>query len=324
MKRPIYTIGLIATVCCVTTACNRTPRNMCCEVVDETYVHKYGVEVPQQDWTARGEHGQVISTLNNGVVVTKSYAGGELDDDTTYTFPHSTTIEKVETYSNGVLVKEVLNTLSGIPTQETVYKDDRSKDMTIWYEKGSPKSVEHYDSSGLLIEGTYYDARHQLDARVVNGEGMRFVRDGYGQLLSKDTIQGGALTTRTTYHPNGTPNEITPYVNGIVEGQRKTYLPAGEPNTVETWENGKQTGITVFYLNGEKYSEVPFTNGIRTGVERRYRDGKEVVQEIAWKDNQKHGLSKNYVGDAEQAQWFYQDKPVSKNKFESMSGTLTQ
>lgn len=317
-------IGFIAATCFVTTACNRTPRNVGCDVVEETYVHKYGVPVPQQDWQARGEHGQVISTLKDGVIVTKQFNGGILDGDTTYTFPHSNLIEKIQTYSKGTLTKETLYYHSGVPMQETLIQANGSKNVKIWYENGSPKNIEDYDTAGLLTQGQYYDGRNQLEARIDNGEGIRHMRDAYGQLLSKDTIQGGVLTTGTTYHPNGSPKEITPYVKGVVEGERRTYLPAGEPNTVEQWVGGKQHGATVQYQNGEKVSEATYVNGSKTGLERHYRDGSEVIGEISWKSDQKHGPSTSYAGENPQTEWFLQGKPVSKAKFDSSGGALAQ
>ena len=83
-------------------ACFTSCQRRCCDkqdVVMETYVHKYGVEVPADDWASRGENGQVITSLGNSVKVVKPYTNGALDGETTYTFPHSDTIEKVETYA---------------------------------------------------------------------------------------------------------------------------------------------------------------------------------------------------------------------------------
>ncbi len=69
----ILSCGVILTSC----ALKDTEREMY-RVVDEKYVHKYGLNVPQNDWQSRGENGQVISTLDNGVIVTKMYHSGIL------------------------------------------------------------------------------------------------------------------------------------------------------------------------------------------------------------------------------------------------------
>lgn len=323
MKRSAYTLGLMATACVVATACNRTPRNTSEEVVRETYVHKYGVSIPAEDWTARGEDGQVISTMKDGVVVTKPFSSGTLNGDKTYTFPHSNLVERVETYSNGNLAKETHFYQSGVPAKETAYHADGAQTHTVWYENGSPKSIETHAES-RLVQGQYYDGRNMMESRVDNGEGVRNVRDGYGQLQSRDTIQDGRLTTRTTYHPNGSPKEITPYSNDIVHGERRTYLPAGEPNTIEQWANGSQTGKTIQYVNGEKYSEATYVNGVKNGPEHRFRDGTEVTHEVTWKDDQQHGPTTSFIGETPQTEWYYQNKPVSKSKYDSMSGALAK
>lgn len=318
------TYGLLVVAGLSVTACNRTPRNVGYDVVEETYVHRYGVPVPQQDWEARGEHGQVISRLKDGVIVTKQYNAGILEGDTTYTFPHSNLIEKVESYNNNTLTKETLYYHSGVPMQETDFAADGSKHVKVWYENGSPKSIEDYDAAGLMTLGQYLDGRNQLEARIDNGEGVRHMRDAYGQLLSKDTIQGGVMTTRTTYHQNGSPKEIIPYSNGIVDGELKTFLPGGEPNTIEQWVSGKQHGITTQYQNGEKVSESTYVSGVKTGIERRYHNGDEMISEIMWKNNLQHGPTVSYVGATPHTEWYHQGKPVSKAKFDSLMGALAQ
>lgn len=318
--RTLFVMSTLVTIGFALTGCQETYQGNGAEVVDTTYVHKYGVEVPSYDWSARGQDGQVVSTLMNGVVVSKSYSGGILNGDTSYTFPHSQSIEKVETYSQGNLTKELINSLSGAPLQDTRIQPDGAKSITIWYENGSPKSIESYNPTGLLVHGEYYDLRHQMEASIDNQEGIRIIRDGYGQLLSKDTVQAGKMTSRTTFYPNGAPQDITPFSNGIVEGQRKCFLPAGEPKSVEAWSGGKQSGITVLYQNGEKNAEISYAGGMKNGVERHYRDGSTVVEEISWRDNLRHGPSRTYVGSTVKTNWFSEGQPVSENNFELLNG----
>lgn len=305
----------LAVVACVSTACQRQDMYTV-PVVEETYVHKYGVEVPSYDWQERGQNGQVITTLGNGVLVTKNYSNGILDRDSTYSFPHSNAIEKVETYDQNKLIKTTLNYPSGATMQEVDYASDGSRGIVSWYENGASKSVEELNPSGMLIHGEYRDQSGKLDSQVDNSEGTRTVRDNYGQLVSRDTIQNGMMTLSSAYHPNGTPSEVIPYRNGAIEGQHRTYLPAGEPNTVGTWVDGKQNGITIVYKNGEKFAEVPYVNGMKNGVERRYRDGNILIEEICWKNDQKHGPDKVYIGGNNvQTSWFYDGQPMSEDKY---------
>jgi antitoxin component YwqK of YwqJK toxin-antitoxin module len=303
----------------IVNACQSTPqRRTPCDIVDETYVHKYGVEVAPDDWASRGQHGQVVSTLKNGVVVTKSYTGGILEGDTSYTFPQSSTIDKIETYSQGVLVKEAFNYISGSPKKEIIYPSPNQQMATTWYDNGSPMSNEEF-INGRLAQAQYYNPNHQVEARVVEGEGIRIVRDDFGQKIASDTIKNGQLTIKTTYHPNGAPHEVISHANNEYDGEKRTYHPGGEPNTIETWNNGKLNGTFTVFQNGEIFSQIPYVNGKKNGIERHYKDGTVVVEEISWVNDQKHGPSNVYVGDKVQTNWFFQDKPVSKVGFDNLS-----
>lgn len=308
-----YFVGLLPIIL-ATTACSR---NTCdTECVDQTYVHKYGVAVPSDFWTSSGEHGSVISTMADGVVITRTYAAGLLDGDTTYSFPHSDKIQKRETYSQGTVIRETEYFFDGTPQKEIEYDSPMGmKTVSTWYLGGTPKSVEQF-SGDLLFNGQYYTLHNQNDASINNYEGSRLVRDEYGQIVATDVVKAGQLSLRTTYHPNGSPKECTPFKNGLVDGTKQSYHPAGEPNTIEQWAAGQQHGTTVIYQHGEKYAEVPFNNGNKHGVETRYRDGEEVVQEISWSNGQLHGPSTTYVGESSKSDWYFQGSPTSKTDYE--------
>lgn len=289
------------------------------EIVDETYVHRYGVPVSPEDWSASGNYGQIVSTLANGVVVTKSYQAGVLDGDTTYSYPHSSAIEKVESYMNGVLQKESVYYISGAPKQETIYHNPQNRTVTSWYESGITKSKEDFQGN-LLFQASYYGQNNQIESQVVNYNGTRTRRDDYGLLVSVDTIDKGQQTLRTTYHQNGSPKEVIPYANNQVHGLVKTYLPAGEPLTVEEWSHGIQSGKTTEFFNGEKAADSTYVNGQKHGIEKRYRDGHQVVQEISWVDGQKHGPANSFIGNVSKTDWYWQDKPVSKPNYDMLNG----
>jgi antitoxin component YwqK of YwqJK toxin-antitoxin module len=297
-------IGLLTSAC----ASRGGGRN---DVVDVTYVHPYGVEVPPENWTSNG---QVISTLKNGVVMNRNYKEGILEGETTYTYPHSDTIAKVETYSNGTLVKDIEKYPSGASAREIIHQDPSRKLLTTWYESGTPQGhEEHHDD--MLIEGHYFDPSHQLESSVSNGEGVRTQRDGYGQLVSVDSIQNGQMVLQTASHPNGTPKEIASFQDKQMDGVRRTFFPSGEPNTHEEWSNGVQHGTTTVFRNGEKYAEVPYANGRKHGIERRYRDGNQLVEEITWAAGKMHGPYRTYIGNTIKTDWYYLDKQVSEAQF---------
>lgn len=304
----------ISTVALISVGCQKK----CCDevpVVSSTYVHRYGVSVPSDFWEEAGQHGQVMSTLADGVVITRTYEGGLLDGDTTYSFPHSSQMEKRETYVQGKLVKEIVYFFDGTPRQETVF-DPLSgvNTVSVWYLNGTPKSVEH-TSGNRILEGEYYTLQNQRDAHVEGGEGTRLIRDDYGQLLSTDTIRQGQLCLRTTYFPNGSPRESITYVDGLVSGEKRTYYPAGEPNSVEQWCDGSQHGVTLLYQHGEVYAEVPYVNGQKQGIEVRYRDGTEIVQEVNWERGRMHGPSTTYVEECATTDWYHMGSPCTESDY---------
>ena len=311
MRHLIILIFLIL----MTTACARHHNS---DVVDETYVHKYGITVPRDDWNSRGMHGHVITKLNNGVTITKTYVAGVLNGESTYSFAHSETVEKIETYAEGILVKDLTHYRSGGPRQEIQYLSPSTKTVKVWYESASPQCIEHYQDD-QLIEAVYTTPSNQLESTINNGEGTRINRDQYGQLVSQDEIESGQLVCCITYHSNGTPKEITPYQNGKPEGLRKTFLPTGEPNTIEEWVNEKQHGTTIIFQNGEKIAEVPYFNGIKNGVEKRYTNETLVVEEVTWKNDLRHGPTHTYVGTTKNTQWFIQGQQVSRNQYDRLS-----
>jgi len=314
MRSTYATLLLLAVT---TTACNR-PVSQGQQVVSETYIHKYGVEIPQEQWTSRGQQGKVVSTLSDGVTLTKSFEGGVLDGDTTYSFPHSDTIEKVQTYANGEMIREVIHYASGKPAQESIYNGPNT-DVTRWYENGAPLSKEHFDASGL-VSGEYFTSKNQMESRIVNGEGIRIQHDAYGQMVSNDTFVGGHVTLVTAYHPNGSPKEVSPYVNDKINGIRRTYLPAGEPNSQEHWVDGNQQGTTLLFKNGEKYAEVPYVNGAKTGLERHFRNGKDVVEEITWVNDVRQGPCRTMIGDLTKTEWYHRGEIVPKHQYDVMNG----
>jgi antitoxin component YwqK of YwqJK toxin-antitoxin module len=317
-KLHFFSLAGLTALSIVLSACSGPSNYMDEYVLDETYVHRYGMEVPQDFWQSSGEHGNVISTMSDGVVISRSYSSGMLDGDTTYTYPHSSQIQKCESYRSGALAKETEYFYDGTPKYQTEFQPNNRQLATAWYLTGNPKSIETYDD-GRLEAGEYFTAINQRDTLVSDGQGIRLSRDDYGQLLSTDKIENGQMVLCQTYHPNGSPKEMVPYRNGQIDGVKRTYQPAGEPDTIEQWVAGKQEGLSLVYQHGEKFAEVPYVNGEKHGVECRYRDGSSKVQEISWHSGQMSGPSTTYVGDSTKTEWYYQGKPVSKADYEFIS-----
>lgn len=283
---------------------------------EQTYVHKYGLEVEPDYWCESGQNGCIITKMRDGVTVTQTFANGMLNGDASYTFPHQTQVQRREFYENDNLIKQTIYLPSGVPLESTEYDSPTIWTTTVWYENGHPKAIEKFDRN-LLVTGKYYNMQNQKDSWVYNGMGERMSRDSEGHLISLDTFRGGELVEKTFFHPNMCPKEIISFACGKVHGERKTYYPGGDPMAFEVWTEGKKNGTTIIFQNGEKYAEVPFLDGKKNGVERRFRDGSVVTQEITWYEDKMHGPTYTYVGDAIQSDWFYNGRLTSRSNFES-------
>lgn len=288
------------------------------EVVDQSYIHRYGVPIEGDNWQAQGSSGQVVTTLKSGVVVTSTYANGSRHGDTTYTYPHSELIERAEVYDSSSLAKETQFYRNGTPSHEKVYYAPGCAKAVTWYENGAPLCQEHLEN-GQIVKGEYFDLNHRPDSTVENGNGIRTRRDSFGHIIAVDKVSNGSVSTTQTFHPNGAVKEEIPYVNGQIHGQLKTYHPDGVPVSIQTWTDGERTGSTRYFENGEVSAEVPYVRGVKEGVEKRYRNGKVVVSEATWSGDVLHGPSCSYVGEVTKTDYFYQGAPISRTAYEKMT-----
>jgi len=284
-------------------------------VVQERYVHQYGMEIGADEWESRGQSGQVIATLDNGVVVTKEYSAGTLNGETSYTFPHSSLIEHVDTFQEGALVKTIYNDSTGNPKEEVRFSEGNQKIVTNFYESLAPRSREMYRND-CLSRGVYYTRDNKIEATIEGGRGTKILRNENGELVGEAVIDAGKLVKETHFYPNGNPREVISYKNNQVDGTKRTYLINGEPNTIEEWRDGQLQGVTVVFKNGDKYAEIPYVMGKREGVEVRYKDGKTVAEEITWERDKIHGAYHSYFGSSVKTEWYLQGNKVSKASFE--------
>jgi antitoxin component YwqK of YwqJK toxin-antitoxin module len=241
-----------------------------------------------------------------------------LHGESTYTFPYQDTIARVEEHEYGTLVRETFMYPTGNPEKEIIWKGKHLCSISTWYENGTPRSHEELDGQ-TLVDGRYLTRDNVMESEVKEMQGTRVRRDAYGQLLSRDEINNGLLTQRTTYHPNGTPQESIPYRQGKPHGLKRTFLASGEPHTIEQWMHGEQNGVTTFFSNGEKVSECEFVAGQREGIERKFEAGIQVVEEIAWHHDKRHGATRFFHPSGTHTDWYHDGKLVSKFVFDELS-----
>lgn len=285
------------------------------QVVSQKYVHKYGFDVSAAEWEARTSDGQVVSTLKNGVTITRSYENGQLHGTTTHTFPHSEVIEKALVYDQGTLLKETLYDSSGMPVREDLYEFDNRNVITLWDEKGVPLSVEEYNN-GVLLDGKYYSTDHRLEASVEAGQGERVKRDRTGLLISRDRMEDGLIVERTTYHPTGEIHSISHYNDYQLHGEQLKFTATGKPLMNLQWQNGILEGVKTVYRNGFKIAEIPYVNGQKHGTEHHFDDLGNLTADIKWRHDKKHGCSKYYTDEAIETEWFFSGHAVNEQRFD--------
>lgn len=287
------------------------------EVVSQRYIHKYGYAVSKAEWEERDYPGQVVTNMRNGVTVTATYEDGILHGPTTHTFPHSQTVEHFYLYNQGAKVKEIHYNPMGIPVQERVQLSPTRFAVTKWYHDGSPLLIEEFIGEELL-EGQYFTATNEIEARVEKGRGLRLHRDGNGRLLFKEDIEQGYATKSETFYANGSPESIATFKRGQLHGVKKSFASSGEPLAIEEYVDGKLHGVATYFNNGNRYLETTYQFGQKNGVEKHYVDGDLLTQEIQWENDQRHGLTLVYVDDKIEKQWYYTGEKVSHKKFDEL------
>lgn len=313
-----WKVLLIGANAALLAGCLNRPEHNPQEVMEQSYVHRYGVPVPAQTWAAKGETGKVVSTLKNGVVVTRAYVNGILEGDTTYSFAHSDAIEKVETYSQGQMLKERYFYKSGSPSKEIEHPSSTTQIVKSFYEHGAPQSTETFENE-ILVKGEYYTPTHVVDSTVDNSNGARTRRDRFGLLVGVDTVKDGIIRETRTYYQDGSLRQIIPYQEGVVQGELRTFLPGGEPESIQTWTAGEQTGDTTLFENGEKIAVISMVRGVKDGVERRFRNSEILVEEIAWQDDVRHGPTTTIINGISKTDYFYKGQPVTRSAYEKLS-----
>jgi antitoxin component YwqK of YwqJK toxin-antitoxin module len=297
--------------------CHHSDQSQDEHVVSKRYIHKYGYDVSEKEWKTASYPGQVITTLRNGITVTASYEDGLLHGPTTHTHPHSHTTESLSIYQRGNLVKKTSYNVRGIPFKEEAFFSPSHTKITRWYASGTPLSVEEYHRTELL-EGEYYNKHNEVIERVSKGTGMRIVRDQHEQVIAKETIDHGFPALRETFHPHGIPHTIVPLLGGQVHGEKKVFAPSGEPISLENYSHNLLHGQATYFQNGCRYLEMTYQNGVKHGIERHFIDGETVVEETEWHEGQKHGPSIVYFDSMSKTQFYYNNMPVSKERYREL------
>jgi antitoxin component YwqK of YwqJK toxin-antitoxin module len=278
------------------------------------YAHQYGQPLSEVDWVARGSSGSITTRLASGAVRVERYDQGQLHGDQTETFPFQESIAMRQVYERGAKVKEISYSPAGIPLQQQEWRGDQ-RSVTLWYADGSPLAVETYEQ-GRLISGDYYSKSGEPEAQVVEGKGLRLHRDALGKLLAKEEILAGEVTLRTELFDDGAPRRVTPFFKSAIHGAVATYLPDGQPATVDHYHLGLRHGSTLSYMNGDVVREIPYVYGKKEGVEKHFAEGKTVVKTVSWSKDLQHGPAETILPEAHKIEYWYRGQLVPKFTYE--------
>ncbi len=287
------------------------------QVISQRYVHKYGYDVSREEWKAESYPGHVLTTLRDGKSITEPYEDGLIHGARTETYPHSQTIQTLEQYEKGNLIKRISYTVRGVPQREELFKAENHIVITTWYPNGTPKSNEEFRDN-ILINAQYLNTSNETDSRIENGTGERTIRNQSGDILAKEVFNNYLLSYVETYYPNNTPHTTVSYENNLLHGERKEFAMTGEPISVESYYKGLKHGLSTYYQNGYKYSEIPYAHGFKNGIERHYIDGEIIVEETEFHDGIKQGSSVLYCDGSAKTTWYFENHIVSRPKYEQL------
>lgn len=306
---------LLSAVALVTSGCGGDKNGD--EVIGQRFIHRYGYDVPQDDWETKNYPGKIIATHRNGVTVTTHFEDGLMHGERIRTYAHSQTVETRELFSRGTLAKKTFYDVRGIPTKEENYLSPTHVKITSWYSRGTPKSVEEV-INGNLTFAEFYNPNNEAESRIENGSGTKIIRDNYGDLKAKEVFDNFVLVQRETFHGNGVPAISEFYKDGLLHGSKTTYTEAGDPIAQEFYREGILNGTAAYYQNGLKYLEIPFIHGEKEGIERHYIDGSTLAEETEFHDSKRHGPSVIFYDGVPTTTWYFNGEKVSRQRYEEM------
>ena len=314
-KKLLPLVGIALIGLCGCQHSSKTKKN---DIVSQRYIHKYGYDVSKDEWKNNLYPGQVVTTLKNGVTVISSYEDGVLHGPTSFTYAHSQTLESLQVFERGHLVKKTSFDIKGVPNKEEVFLSPGHVKTKLWYKTGTPMCMEE-TLENKLIDGEYYTLQNDLETKVEAGEGTKTIRSEEGLLLSKESFNQGICVAKETFFSNGSPESITFFKDGLIHGEKRVFGLSGDPISVENYAYGKLHGLSSYFQNGYKYLESPYKTGKKEGVERQYIDGESLVEETEYHAGLKHGSSTFYSDGISKTEWYYNNEYVSRGKFEDLS-----
>lgn len=170
---------------------------------------------------------------------------------------------------------------SGKVRSETPYRNGKKDGVSkYWNYSGSTGKLNNYGFTHYkngLEEGestSYYgDGKLKRKSFYVNGKKEGLVREYFpnGKLLSSSNYTNGKMNGVYKHWYGKTPygnwglSESATYVNGVEHGISKNYLPNGKISEITPMVNGKVDGEQKYYENGKLDRTYYWVKGVQKG-----------------------------------------------------------
>ena len=110
-------------------------------------------------------------------------------------------------------------------------------------------------------------------------------------------VDGKINGMQINYYENGSKYGVTPFVNGQKDGKQIWYNKDGSKSKESVYENGKLHGTEIDYHKDGSRLETPYENSKKHGTEISYYPNGTKRYEKPWVNGKQHGTAITYYAD---------------------------
>ncbi len=205
-----------------------------------------------------------------------------------------------------------------------------SLDMNVGTQIQVIRSCCPVNAAGKLDgEMKFYELRTGEVSRLVtykddvqNGPEKQYKADENSRFLVSETpwVNGKIEGVKKTFYPNGNVMSETGYKASKRDGQAKRFDLAGRVEQAVAYKDDKKNGVQIDYysMRGKPQRVIPYLNGRAEGVVREYYDSGQLKREAAYKNDLPHGVEKNFdeQGTLTKTRYLLKNTEVTKEQYE--------
>ena len=179
------------------------------------------------------------------------------------------------------------------------------------------------DGEERIYANWYQPAMRISLYRAGERDGMERIYDTSGQRLEVETpwLNGVIQGVRRSFHPDGSVQTVTPFVDGVIEGESRTFDPEGNLLRIAPFRAGRRHGDSIDYWpEGDDQVQriIPYRDGQVHGVAKAfYLDGtKRWVR--PFHENSLHGVERHFDGEGVEMRtiYWFEDERVTRDQWE--------